>query len=160
MTEQRHFHFSLSCIGEGNDNPLQCSCLENTRDGGAWWAAVMGSHRVGHDWSDLAAEWLTLSWERHGRKWEETAAGLKQPLLTSWGLRGKEKEKEKEKEMQCPRRVCSDPKLPDHLGRMAYLWDHLWGTLFLMKQNGPSLAPMRPRDEVNSPSFPPIPNKT
>ena len=36
------FHFSLSCIGEGNDNPLQCSCLENPRDGGAWWAAVYG----------------------------------------------------------------------------------------------------------------------
>ena len=34
------FHFSLSCIGEGNGNPLQCSCLENPRDGGAWWAAV------------------------------------------------------------------------------------------------------------------------
>ena len=37
-----HFHFSLSCIGEGNGNPLQCSCLENPRDGGAWWAAVYG----------------------------------------------------------------------------------------------------------------------
>ena len=34
--------FSLSCIGEGNGNPLQCSCLENPRDGGAWWAAVCG----------------------------------------------------------------------------------------------------------------------
>jgi len=55
MTEQLHFHFSLSCIGEGNGNSLQCSCLENPRDGGAWWAAVYGSHRVGHDWSDLAA---------------------------------------------------------------------------------------------------------
>ena len=41
-TEQLHFHFSLSCIGEGNGNPLQCSCLENPRDGGAWWAAVYG----------------------------------------------------------------------------------------------------------------------
>ena len=41
-TEQLPFHFSLSCIGEGNDNPLQCSCLENPRDGGAWWAAVYG----------------------------------------------------------------------------------------------------------------------
>ena len=40
MTERLHFHFSLSCIGEGNGNPLQCSCLENPRDGGAWWAAV------------------------------------------------------------------------------------------------------------------------
>ena len=40
MTERLHFHFSLSCTGEGNGNPLQCSCLENPRDGGAWWAAV------------------------------------------------------------------------------------------------------------------------
>ena len=41
-TEHLHFHFSFSCIGEGNGNPLQCSCLENPRDGGAWWAAVYG----------------------------------------------------------------------------------------------------------------------
>ena len=41
-TERLPFHFSLSCIGEGNGNPLQCSCLENPRDGGAWWAAVYG----------------------------------------------------------------------------------------------------------------------
>ena len=41
-TEQLHFHFSLSCIGEGNGTPLQCSCLENPRDGEAWWAAVSG----------------------------------------------------------------------------------------------------------------------
>ena len=41
-TEQLHFHFSLSCIGEGNGNPLQYSCLENPWDGGAWWAAVYG----------------------------------------------------------------------------------------------------------------------
>ena len=42
MTERLHFHFSLSCIGEGNGNPLQCSCLENPRDRGACWAAVYG----------------------------------------------------------------------------------------------------------------------
>ena len=41
-TGQLHFHFSLSCIGGGNGNPLQCSCLENPRDGEAWWAAVYG----------------------------------------------------------------------------------------------------------------------
>ena len=41
-TKQLHFHSSLSCIGEGNGNPLQCSCLENPRDRGAWWAAVHG----------------------------------------------------------------------------------------------------------------------
>ena len=39
-TEWLHFHFSLSCIGEGNGSPLQCSCLENPKDRGAWWAAV------------------------------------------------------------------------------------------------------------------------
>ena len=42
MTERLHFDFSLSCIGEGNGNPLRYSCLENPRDGGAWWAAVYG----------------------------------------------------------------------------------------------------------------------
>ena len=50
MTEQLHFLFSLSCIGEGNGNPLQCSCLENPRDGGAWWAAVYG---VAQSWTRL-----------------------------------------------------------------------------------------------------------
>ena len=42
MTERLPLLFSLSCIGEGNGNPLQCSCLENPRDGGAWWAAIYG----------------------------------------------------------------------------------------------------------------------
>ena len=42
MTVQLHFDFSLSCIGEGNGNPLQCSCLKNPKDGGAWWAAICG----------------------------------------------------------------------------------------------------------------------
>ena len=49
-TERLHFHFSLSCIGEGNGNPLQCSCLENPRDRGAWWAAVYG---VTQSWTRL-----------------------------------------------------------------------------------------------------------
>ena len=49
-TEWLHFHLSLSCIGEGNDNPLQYSCLENPRDGGAWWAAVYG---VTQSWTRL-----------------------------------------------------------------------------------------------------------
>ena len=42
MTERLPVHFSLSCIGEGHGNPLQCSCLEDPRDGGAWWAAAYG----------------------------------------------------------------------------------------------------------------------
>ena len=42
QTKRLHFHFSLSCMGEGNGHPLQYSCLENPRDGGAWWAAIYG----------------------------------------------------------------------------------------------------------------------
>ena len=49
-TEQLHFHFSLACVGEGNGNPLQFSCLENPRDGGAWWAALYG---VAQSWTQL-----------------------------------------------------------------------------------------------------------
>ena len=49
-TERLHFDFSLSCIGEGNGNSLQCSCLENLRDGGAWWAAV---YRFAQSWTRL-----------------------------------------------------------------------------------------------------------
>ena len=49
-TERLHFQFSLSCIGEGNGNPLQCSCLENPRDWGAWWAAIYG---VAQSWTGL-----------------------------------------------------------------------------------------------------------
>ena len=49
-TQRLPFHFSLSCIGEGNGNPLQCSCLENPKDGGAWWAAVNG---VAQSWTWL-----------------------------------------------------------------------------------------------------------
>ena len=49
-TERLHFHFSPSCIGEGNGNPLQHSCLENPRDRGAWWAAVYG---VAQSWTRL-----------------------------------------------------------------------------------------------------------
>ena len=56
LTKRLHFHFSLSCIGEGNGNPLQCYCLENPRDGGAGWAAVYG---VAQSWTWL--KWLSSS---------------------------------------------------------------------------------------------------
>ena len=55
-TEWLHFHFSLSCTGEGNGNPLQYSCLENPRDGGAWWAAVYGFTQ-----SRIRLKWLSSS---------------------------------------------------------------------------------------------------
>ena len=60
MTEQLHFQFSLSCIGEGNGNPLQCFCLENPRDWGAWWAAVYGVAQ-----SRTWLKWLSSSSSSH-----------------------------------------------------------------------------------------------
>ena len=74
MTEWLHFHFSLSCIGEGNGNPLQCSCLENPRDGHPGGLPCMGTHRVGHNWSDSAAAAhkpalpLLVFWRIHSEK--------------------------------------------------------------------------------------------
>ena len=67
-TERLHFHFSLSRIGEGNGNPLQCSCLENPRDRGAW-----GSHRVGHDWATSLSLFTFMHWRR---KWQPTPVFL------------------------------------------------------------------------------------
>ena len=59
-TKRLHFHFSLSYVGEGNGNPLQCSCLENTRDGGAWWEAVYGVAQ-----SRTRLKWLSSSTHMH-----------------------------------------------------------------------------------------------
>ena len=63
MTEWLHFHFSLLCIGEGNVNPLQCSCLENPRDGGPWWAAVSGvaQSQTWLKWLSSSIQYLYLS---------------------------------------------------------------------------------------------------
>ena len=78
-TERLHFHFSLSCIGEGNGNPLQCSCLENPRGGGL---PSLGSHRVGHDWCDLAAAaaahyvQILISFVTNDNSWNYLLMGL------------------------------------------------------------------------------------
>ena len=60
-TERLHFHFSLSCIGEGNGNTLQCSCLENPRDWGAWWAAI---YEVAQSWTQLKRLSSSIPWLR------------------------------------------------------------------------------------------------
>ena len=73
VTEWLHFHFSLSCIGEGSGNPLQCSCLENPRFGGAWWAAVYGV-----SWSRTRLKWLgssRLQMKGMNWKWEKIVVG-------------------------------------------------------------------------------------
>ena len=82
MTERLPFHFSLSCIGEGNGNPLQCSCLENPRDGGSWWAAVYGvaQSRTQLKWLSSSSSssrekgvllhcWWECNWYSHYEKW-------------------------------------------------------------------------------------------
>ena len=73
-TERVHFHFSLSCTGEGNGNPLQCSCLENPRDGGACWAAIYG---VTQSWTQLKQ--LSNSSSSRGRSYIRTR--VKENLL-------------------------------------------------------------------------------
>ena len=67
MTEWLRFHFLLSCIGEGNGNPIQCSRLENPRNGGAWWAAIYG---VTQSWTRL--KWLSSSSSSSSRLKEKT----------------------------------------------------------------------------------------
>ena len=77
-TEQLHFHFSLSCIGEGDGNPLQCSCLENPRDGGAWWAAIYG----------VAQSRTRLKWQQ--QQHDKHSYFLKQiPTLSTQKKKGK-----------------------------------------------------------------------
>ena len=81
MAERLHFHFSLSCIGEGNGNPRQCSCLENPRDGGAWWAAVYGVAQSRTRLKQLSMPPSTLWWS-HKLHWV-IAASLSH-LISIW----------------------------------------------------------------------------
>ena len=76
MTERLHFHFLLSCIGEGNGNPLQCSCLENPKDGEPGGLPSMGLHRVGHNWSDLAAAAVATEQQQAVSIWENHSSFL------------------------------------------------------------------------------------
>ena len=72
MTEQLHFRFSLSCIGEGNGNPLQCSCLENPRDGGAWLGAVYGVAQNRTRLKQLSSSSSSSSVHHWRRQWHPT----------------------------------------------------------------------------------------
>ena len=84
-TERLHFHFSLSCIGEGNGNPLHYSCLENPRDGGAWWAAVSGVTQ-----SPTRLKWLSSSRNRRhsmphrGPQWEAMSVRGREKARKTW----------------------------------------------------------------------------
>ena len=82
-TEQLHFHFSLSCTGKGNGNPLQCSCLENPRDGGAWWAAISGVAQ-----SQTRLKRLSSSSSRNEGKSSILIMIMASGLITSWEIDG------------------------------------------------------------------------
>ena len=88
-TERLHFHFSLSCIGEGKGNPLQCSCLENPRDGGAWWAAVYGvaQSRTRLKW--LSSRWNTICYQQFFWPFRLSApvSWMRLCLSGLWGMR-------------------------------------------------------------------------
>ena len=78
MTEGLHFPFSLSCIGEGNGNPLQCSCLENPRNGGAWWVALYGVAQSRTQLKWLSSSSISESWKTGVRQKNAT------PLLKTF----------------------------------------------------------------------------
>ena len=75
-TDQLHFHFSLSCIGEGKGNPLQCSCLENHRDGGAWQAAVYGVAQSQTRLKQLSSQYSCLESSMDRGDWWATVHGV------------------------------------------------------------------------------------
>ena len=84
MTERLPFHFSLSCIGEGNGNPLQCSCLENPRDRGAWWGAIYGVAQSGtrlKRLSSSSSNYFWLPWWHNGK---ESACQCKRLWFNPW----------------------------------------------------------------------------
>ena len=135
MTERLHFHFSLSCIGEGNGSPLQCSCLENPRDGGAWWAAVYGVARgrtrlqrrssssympqTSHQPTRRGSSWALLQrWQRRPRACSRLMPRPPPGLCPSSGIKGQGK-------IHCPpgpEQASSDPALPSLLGLAAEDW--------------------------------------
>ena len=78
-----HFHFSRSCIGEGNGNPLQCSCLEHPRDGGAWWAAVLGVAQSQTRLKRLGGGSSSSSSSRHTDEFPHRSAMIRFSVFTS-----------------------------------------------------------------------------
>ena len=88
-TERLHFHFSLSCIGEGNGNPLQCSCLENPRDGVVWWAAVFGvaQSQTRLKWLSSSSSRLLCPWNSPSKNTRVGCHSLLQIFLTQDGTR-------------------------------------------------------------------------
>ena len=128
VTEWLHFHFSLSFIGEGNGNPVQCSCLENPRDGGAWWAAIYG---VAQSWTWLKR--LSSSSSRSTRTSLEAQAVKCLPTMWETQVQSLGQEDLLEKEMAIHSSILAW-KIPwmEEPGRLQSMWsqrvEHDWAT--------------------------------
>ena len=90
MTERLHFHFSLSCFGEGNGDPLQCSCLENPRDGRAWWAAISGVAQSRTRLKRLSSRSSSSSRRRRRKRNAKTPVALPSQQRTGTQTRGRD----------------------------------------------------------------------
>ena len=123
-TERLHFHFSLSCTGEENGNPLQCSCLKNPRDGGAWWAAVYG---VAQSWTRLKRLSSSSSSSKAFQKWDRVCrlggAGAREK--PPWGSRGQCVHQLQAHILLFSRSVVSNSSRPHGLQptRLLHPWD-------------------------------------
>ena len=127
MTERLHFHFSLSCIGEGNGIPLQCSCLENPRDGGAWWAAVSRVAQSRTRWKQLSSSSSKTSGRKHRRgkllHMVERACGETPGIGDQRELVFRDIPPEK---LACYPEVRTASALMDGTGLETYHYEHHW----------------------------------
>ena len=123
-TERLHFHFSLSHIGEGNGTPLQRSCLENPRDGGAWWAAIYGvaQSRTWLKWLSSSSSFKHFAREQENlpvsAPWSEVQKSLIRDIIFLWSNFLK-------KPPFCPPNICSE-KGSDKVFRKRRVLFHIW----------------------------------
>ena len=104
-TERLHFHFSLSCIGEGNGNPLRCSCLEDPRDGGAWWAVVCGVTR-----SRTRLKRLSSSGREQQRAYRGWYPAQEGPCLEEGGEEGDVEMRDRQQQEMEGKLQCHSPR--------------------------------------------------
>jgi len=119
-TEQLHFHFSLSCIGEGNGNPLQCSCLENPRDGGAWWAAVYGFAQ-----SRTRLKWLSSRRSKdYHSKWSKSKEKDKYHMISL--IYGVFKKREKERKWTYLQNISRVMDVGNKVTKVVGNWNYFY----------------------------------
>ena len=125
-TEWLHFHFSLSCIGEGNGNPFQCSCLENPRDGRAWWAAVYGVAQSQTWLKPLSSSSLFNNWF-----WENWISTDKR----YWTFIPHKNQLNMEYRLKCKTWNYKTPR-KRHIGKVSWHWNYAMLYKYNIKSTG------------------------